>query len=218
MHVVLLGDSVFDNTRYVEKTLHSPGGPDVLDHIGSLLPEGWSATSCAYDGGTTHSLAYHLKDIPDGANHLVVSVGGNDALGASRLLDVNITQPPKKSKPQKIMFFQIAMRLLQKEVARFAENYQKALDEVLDYGLPVTVCTIYNPDYGDGVSDVVAMALSAYNDVILRYALAHGLDVFELRDVVNVPSDFTASIEPSVTGGWKIAAAIMDHVGVLVPA
>ena len=33
-HVVLLGDSIFDNGRYV------PGGPSVIEHLRKALPAG----------------------------------------------------------------------------------------------------------------------------------------------------------------------------------
>ena len=36
-HVVLLGDSIFDNGRYV------PGEPAVIDQLRSALPKGWTA-------------------------------------------------------------------------------------------------------------------------------------------------------------------------------
>ena len=40
-HVVLLGDSIFDNALYV------PGGPAVIDQLRRELPAGWSATLLA---------------------------------------------------------------------------------------------------------------------------------------------------------------------------
>src|SRR5947207_13405696 len=43
-HVVLLGDSIFDNKRYVDK------GPAVIDQLREALPEGWKATLLAIDG------------------------------------------------------------------------------------------------------------------------------------------------------------------------
>ena len=43
-HVVLLGDSIFDNARYV------PGGPSVTDHLRRSLPREWQVTLLACDG------------------------------------------------------------------------------------------------------------------------------------------------------------------------
>jgi hypothetical protein len=43
-HIVLLGDSVFDNAAYVA------GGPHVLRQLRGILPAGWRATMNALDG------------------------------------------------------------------------------------------------------------------------------------------------------------------------
>ena len=43
-HIVLLGDSVFDNAAYV------PGDPDVRTQLQEKLPKKWKATLLAIDG------------------------------------------------------------------------------------------------------------------------------------------------------------------------
>src|SRR3954447_24866153 len=73
-HVVLLGDSIFDNAAYTH------GGPDVITHLRRVLPVDWRGTLCAVDGATSRDVASQLPCIPTDASHLVVSVGGNDAL------------------------------------------------------------------------------------------------------------------------------------------
>src|SRR5205823_5455601 len=79
-HVVLLGDSIFDNARYV------PERPPVIDQVRQALPRGWLASLLAVDGHITEDVANQLKDLPADATHLVVSAGGNDALGESSIL------------------------------------------------------------------------------------------------------------------------------------
>ena len=74
-HVVLLGDSIFDNAAYVA------GGPDVVRQLRDILPSGWRATLNALDGAVIADLPQQLQKLPSDATHLVVSVGGNDALG-----------------------------------------------------------------------------------------------------------------------------------------
>jgi hypothetical protein len=49
-HVVLLGDSIFDNATYV------PGELPVIDQLRQNLPKGWQATLAAVDGDTTLGL------------------------------------------------------------------------------------------------------------------------------------------------------------------
>ena len=79
-HIVLLGDSIFDNGAYTGRE------PDVVSHLRSVLPGGWRASLCAVDGSTTRNLPSQLERIPPQASHLVVSIGGNDALRHSDLL------------------------------------------------------------------------------------------------------------------------------------
>ena len=83
-HVVLLGDSIFDNGAYTD------GGPDVVTQLRELLPAGWHATLGAVDGTTTDDFATQLDALPDDATHFVVSLGGNDALGHVDLLDRHV--------------------------------------------------------------------------------------------------------------------------------
>ena len=49
-HVVLLGDSIFDNAAYVA------GGPDVVEQLRERLPAGSQATLCAVDGAVTRDV------------------------------------------------------------------------------------------------------------------------------------------------------------------
>src|SRR5687768_10210068 len=80
-HVVLLGDSIFDNASYV------PGGPAVIDQLREGLPSDWRASMLAVDGAVTQGVASQLRRLPADATHLFVSVGGNDALRYGGMLD-----------------------------------------------------------------------------------------------------------------------------------
>jgi hypothetical protein len=79
-HIVLLGDSIFDNSPY------TAGGPDVISQVRQLLPEDWRASLLAVDGAMTKDVAFQLRRLPQDASHLVLSVGGNDALTSSSVL------------------------------------------------------------------------------------------------------------------------------------
>lgn len=80
-HVVLLGDSVFDNSVYVG------GAPDVVQQLRTVLPDVWQATLLAVDGHVIADVSRQLGRLPNSATHLVVSVGGNDALRASGVIE-----------------------------------------------------------------------------------------------------------------------------------
>jgi len=57
-HIILLGDSVFDNLKYVVPE------PAVLTQLQELLPGGWTATLRAVDGAVTYDVPGQLRDLP----------------------------------------------------------------------------------------------------------------------------------------------------------
>jgi hypothetical protein len=201
-HLVLLGDSIFDNASY------TAGGPDVVTQVRAQLPLGWTATLAALDGSSSQEVAAQLVHLPADATHLVLSIGGNDALMASGLLD----EPVYSSAD--------ALRLIGASVREFESRYRAAVAACLARGLPLVVCTIYNGNFPDpDYRGRVVVALSAFNDAIVRTACAHGLDVIDLRAVCDLPQDYANPIEPSSVGGAKIARAIARLVtGAATPA
>src|SRR4051812_46597363 len=83
-HIVLLGDSTFDNAAYTR------GEPSVIAHVATALPAGWRATLAAVDGATTRTFRPQLAAVPSDATHLVISIGGNDALANVDLLSLPV--------------------------------------------------------------------------------------------------------------------------------
>src|SRR5918998_5021062 len=79
-HAVLLGDSIFDNAAYVG------GAPDVVQQVRQRLPQGSKTTLAAVDGSKIGDVGRQLRRVPADTTHLVLSVGGNDALGRSDFL------------------------------------------------------------------------------------------------------------------------------------
>ena len=201
-HLVLLGDSIFDNAAY------TAGGPDVVTQLRGELPAGWTATLAAVDGSQAADVAAQLSNLRADATRLVLSVGGNDALMASGLLD----EPVYSSAD--------ALRLIAASVREFEARYRAAVSACAAKALPLVVCTIYHGNFPDAdYRERVVVALTAFNDAIVRTACAHGLDVIDLRAVCDEPQDYANPIEPSSIGGAKIARAIARVVtGVAVPA
>jgi len=190
-HVVLLGDSVFDNAAYV------PGGPDVIRQVRERLPSGWQATLRAVDGATMAGVPGQAQRLPPDATHLIVSVGGNDALG-----HIGVLEEAASSLAQ-------ALDRLAAVGTGFAHNYRTMLDGVLARGLPTAICTIYEPRFPDPrLQRLAVTALNLFNDPIIREAARRGLPVLDLRLICDDGGDFANPIEPSVQGGAKIAAVI----------
>jgi len=190
-HVVLLGDSIFDNKRFVGDW------PDVIKELSGALPSGWQATLNAVDGSTTVDIKGQLKLLPDDATHLVVSVGGNDALQNKSLIE------------EKAQSVAEVLDKLGKIRAAFQTNYRAMLDGVLARKLPTAVCSIYGPRYlNPDTRNVASTGLSVFNDTITREAFARGVPLIDLRLIFNDDAAYANDVEPSAKGGAKIARVI----------
>lgn len=201
-HVVLLGDSIFDNARY------TGGGPDVVSQVRDLLPSGWHASLLAVDGSVTTDVAAQMQHLPEGATHLVLSVGGNDAIMSSSRLGSSVfgvASPP--SSPMD------PLQLMTEVSEEFTESYRSAIDACLRPRLPLAVCTIYNGCFPDAnYQRLAAVGLTVFNNAILNTAIQYRIAIIDLRVTCSDPEDYANPIEPSSVGGRKIARAIVSAV------
>lgn len=179
----------------------------MVAHLRSFLPASWRATLLAVDGASTDGITAQIARIPRDATHLALSVGGNDALGNYDLLATRITSTAE------------ALDLFDRRAEFFERTYGQVLDDVLKVGCPIIVCTIYNGALPDPIeARRVRRALTLFNDAILRAAWIRACSVLELRLVCTDPADYANPIEPSGTGGAKIARALARVAGALPEA
>lgn len=215
-HVVLLGDSTFDNAAYTN------GGPDVASQLRERL--GAEVVLLAVDGAVTGDVPRQLEDLPTEATHLVLSVGGNDALMEQAVLGQRVARVDE------------ALNEMMDVVGRFEASYRRALDAAVEACLAVegtgrggtdagrrpalagpapaelhlqlAVCTIYGGAFSPDMQRLVDAALRMFNDSIFQAAFDVGAPVIDLRRVCNEPSDYVLEIEPNEEGGAKIANAV----------
>lgn len=179
LHAVLLGDSIFDNAAY------TGAAPDVITHLQDLLSPG-AATLLARDGSVCDEVHAQLGLLPGGATHLFLSAGGNDAIVASDVL-----WQPALSVGEGL--YKVAQAAL-----AFEKRHARLLDAALEKGLPLAVCTVYNPRFPDPMQQAVGIAgLCLWNDAILRNASSRGLPILDLRRVCIRDEDYANDIEPS---------------------
>ena len=194
-HIVLLGDSIFDNAAYVN------GGPGVITQLRSILPQDWQASLLAVDGSVTTDVITQIPKIPAVATQLIVSVGGNDGLSRADILE-----RPAGS-------VGMAVDQLAALRAEFHQNYCQMLSALLALKLPLALCTVYDPHFPDPlIQRLTTTALNIFNDCILREAITLGLPVLDLRLICTEAEDYANEIEPGVSGGRKIAAGILNLV------
>jgi hypothetical protein len=127
---------------------------------------------------------------------VVVSVGGNDAL-----MNIDLIRTPVKSTTEALLLFRA-------RISQFELSYRRAIDKVLSLGRRTAICTIYNGDLDPPERDPARMLLMMFNDVILRCGFERHLSVIDLRLICNEKTDYANPIEPSGSGGLKIAKAI----------
>src|SRR5256714_1947673 len=151
-HIALLGDSIFDNRAY------TGGEPDVVSHLRAALPTPWRATLVAVDGSTTSSIRAQVARVPADAAHVVVAVGGNDALGHQDLLAA-----PVRSSAETLAMFATRLR-------EFESDYRRAIDLVVALRRTTILCTVYNGNLEEPRATLARVGLTTFNDVILRTA------------------------------------------------
>lgn len=195
-HIVLLGDSIFDNKSYV-----GAEGKDVITHLRETIPADWQATLKAIDGSVAENVLDQIPAIPADATHIVISAGGNDALMNAGILEMKADS---------------AAEVLNKLAAAqnaFEANYREMLHAALAKNLPLAVCTVYYPNFPDAMMQRLAVtALSVFNDAIIRQAILNKIPFLDLRLICDEPADYANPIEPSDAGGKKIAAKIYELV------
>lgn len=198
-HIVLLGDSIFDNAPYVAPAR------SVTDQLRDLLPPTDRVTLLARDGSVLDDLVTQfaaLAALPEAPARLVVSAGGNDVLGWLGAMQTRVGSVLD------------AAQLMSQWRDEFQRSYRRMLERALACGFPLAVATIY--DAVPGLAPGVLAMLGLFNDVILREAVLRGVPILDLRLVCTEAGDYAACspIEPSEVGGRKIAAALAAlHTG-----
>jgi hypothetical protein len=197
IHVVLVGDSIFDNDTYVL------GEPGVIEQMRRSIPNGWSAFKIAVDGDCIGDVASQLEKLPTHATDIVLSVGGNDMIGYSHLLS-EIQDP--RGLPT----------LLATPRADFAEKYAELLETLMLLPTRLTVCTVYTaiPFQEPEFREYARAAITAFNEAILEEADKRGIPVVRLERICTEDEDFSAvsPIEPSAVGGQKIVDALIQQL------
>lgn len=194
-HVVLLGDSIFDNASYVSN------GKCVSKLLERRLGNDWKVTLLAVDGSTLMNVLSQTDNVPGDATHLVLSVGGNDALWVAG----ELFSESAANVEQSLMRVGLASQ-------DFAAEYGQLVRELSIFELPLTLCTVY--DSVPNLSCADKAGLSVFNDVITRTAFATNAALIDLRNICTEKDDYAgiSPIEPSEYGGAKIARAISDAV------
>jgi lysophospholipase L1-like esterase len=179
-NIVLIGDSVLNNSNYV------PSGKSVVDNLKTKTTK---VFNFAKDGATINDCYSQLDKIPVNLNktetYIFISAGGNDILN-------------KRGK------------LTSSEIRRLFDTYMEFIRSVrTKFGsAKINVLNLYlpaNPRYQS-----YKTSIDQWNQLIEEYSSKIGeiYNVINLDTLLTRPEDFVYDIEPSVSASQKIATAI----------
>lgn len=189
MKIALVGDSVFDNSRYLKS-----GEKDTIQHLQDQFPK-HECILRAVDGSVTNEVTHlQISSLEDDVDILFVSSGGNDALQYSNIIYSGFT-------PE-------VMSLLYDAKVKFYEEYEEMILSLKARNKPFAVFTIYNGCFTEDIQKAATVAISIFNDVIYQVCNKHKVKVIEIRDIISTKEDFANEIEPSSIGSLKLAKAI----------
>lgn len=193
MHLVLIGDSIFDNASYVSE------GESVSDLLALEFPEA-KISLLAVDGDVTTDVFSQLKKFPKDATNVFISCGGNDALRSIGILD------------EKVATVGDGLDILYLARESFRSNYVAMIESILQMNSQVSACTIYNKV--PGLSERSLTALAIFNEVILEELAVRNIPVIDLRVICNESTDYSeiSPIEPSKNGGEKIVRSLVEII------
>ena len=192
-HIVIAGDSIFDNGAYV------PGEKDVFQQLKDLAEGQAEVTSLAVDGSVTEDVLTQITRLPSNTTHLFISSGGNDALRQMGLLSQSVQSVAE------------AMLILSTSQEQFRAQYRKLIAHIqLLTNTKTVVCTIYHPNSEAEKQSVMDIGVSLFNDVIVEETNKARIPVLDIRGIFLNREDYANEIEPSSIGGQKLAAAIFS--------
>ena len=210
--LTMLGDSVFDNKKYI-----GTEEPDVKDQVKKILDEEFASMDLEFlaeDGAVIERMIkYQIPRIPENTSHLCVSIGGNDLLGLTGLLSMNLGED-----------FQKNLIVLSKVKERFRGDYGRMIGVLDEIKIPYTVFRIYYPGNPDTGLDRVRLsgdmgftgtevAVDAFNAVIDEKASSSeyckGIVAID-RLFMGRHECYANPIEPSRIGGEIIARKVVD--------
>ena len=223
MHIVLAGDSIFDNGAYV------PDGPALIDVLRGALGNSGRATLLAVDGSVSLMVPGQLREIPKDADRLFISCGGNDALACRFVIDAPAWSAldgrgdePSDAVPledlplaspgaaflRNVLGFGRTREALRSRLEAVAADpdvlgraavlqteFRSLYQGVLDAAARTRLptCVCTIYDKIPGLPPRHRAALAVFNDVILSEAAARGLQVIDLRNVCTEAGDYAES-------------------------
>lgn len=181
-NVILIGDSMLQNKYYVKN------GKSITDILEKSVPH-YNIFNYAVDGITISGTYQQIKEIPIEFNNsntsIFLSAGGNDIIdrAQSGSTSENINQ-----------IFDDYCKMVQSLKTKMNDS-------------KIILLTLYYPDSKD--YHLYYGMIKDWNKKLDAFAKDQGFKTLKTNNLLSRPTDFTSNIEPSETGGEKIAKSIL---------
>jgi hypothetical protein len=188
-HVVLLGDTLLEAYRTIDKT---PG-----QFEDAILPGTRNQWKISVVSAAEVERAGPARVLPRDATHAMIFIEGNHAIEQSGLLD---------SRPDTC-----AQTL--EQLALAADEFERTLERLIRVAqaarLVIMVCTMFQPNYKDPARQRTACAaLAVFNDRVTKRAAEARVALIDLRLACNEPDDYDKPTLLSKSGVRKVANVI----------
>lgn len=220
--IVLLGDSIIDNTLYVEKH-------DVEFHVRTLL-ENDAINNDSLDGVTTSQvLDFAIRGgYSTDTTHFIISVGGNNLLDKKKfLLDKDTPDTMKTLLLKQGIYSEINYDMLPILNGPHFSGYMTEIESIaviLNYRYPkaeIVFLGLYegnpscNPEWKP-VEHLLPELIATHNEKLqdtVKRLNDKGINASYI-DITNTlkPEDYFNDIEPNDSGGLLIAEKIAQHI------
>tara|TARA_R100001443_G_C3358360_1_gene178484 strand:- start:1850 stop:2530 length:681 start_codon:yes stop_codon:yes gene_type:complete len=220
--IVLLGDSIIDNTLYVENH-------DVEYHVRTLLEDDVIAND-SVDGVTTNEvLDFAIRGgFSTDTTHFVISVGGNNLLDRKNiLLDKDTPDNLKAMLIKQDIYSEINYDLIPILNGTYYSGYMTELESIaviLNYRYPKAEVVflglyegnpLWKPDWKP-VEHLLPELIATHNEKLqdtIERLNNRGINASYI-DITNTlkPEDYFNDIEPNDSGGLLIAEKIAQHI------
>jgi len=139
----------------------------------------------------------HVREIPEDATHIVISIEGAWAIEASGLLQAGAHT------------IREALATLSAAADEFEGILAGMITAAQETGLPTVVCTLVPARYAEPAEHRVATtALAIFNDRVVRHTFAASLPIVDLRLVCDEDADYASATLLSRAGVRKAANVI----------
>jgi len=181
-HIVLMGDSMFDNKNYVYYN------ETVSKH---LMEYHYNTINVAKDGAVIADLKKQVDKIPkkmqNKDNLLFISIGGNNILNGYSLKEDN--------------FGDVTL------IKEIFEHYKTNIDKIImKTKMSVILLDLYYPPKKQEYFKLIDW----WNIYLKQFANERNLPVLEVSEILNKGGDFVNAIEPSNKGGKILSKAIYE--------